>query len=159
RQLGVSLGLPQEKLDELELLGLLHDVGKIGIPDNILGKPGKLENDEWAVMKTHSEIGYRIASSTPELSHIAGAILSHHERYDGTGYPTGLTGGDIPLLSRIITVVDSFDVMTHSRPYKEAYSLEYATGDLKKNAGKQFDPELVVVFLKLLENGKIQAYD
>lgn len=150
-KLGKRLGLPQDKLDELELLGLLHDIGKIGIPEQILLKPAKLTNEEWVIMKTHTEIGYRIAKSTPELSHIADEILSHHERYDGTGYPNGLKGEDIPLLARIINVVDSFDVMTHKREYKSAKDMNYAIEELKRCSSTQFDPHIVSEFLDLLQ--------
>jgi diguanylate cyclase (GGDEF)-like protein/PAS domain S-box-containing protein len=150
-KLGTRLGLSKDKLDELELLGLLHDIGKIGIPEHILLKPSKLTGDEWEVMKTHTEIGYRIAKSTPELSHIADEILAHHERYDGTGYPNGWKGEEIPLLARIINVIDSFDVMTHKREYKEAKDIDYAVEELKKCSSKQFDPILVEEFLRVLE--------
>ena len=114
-------------------------------------KPSKLTDEEWAIMKTHTEIGYRIASSTPELAHIANEILAHHERYDGTGYPNKLKGEKIPLLSRIINIVDSFDVMTHKRIYKEAFDKEYVIEELKRCAGTQFDPYLVKEFIDLLE--------
>lgn len=152
-KLGKKLGLTKEKLDELELLSSLHDIGKIGIPEHILMKPGKLTEEEWIVMKTHCDIGYRIASSTPELAHIANKILAHHERYDGTGYPNRLKGEEIPLLSRIISIVDSFDVMTHKRVYKAAFDKEYVMYELKKCSGTQFDPVLVKEFIKLLEEG------
>ncbi|GFP74105.1 HD domain-containing phosphohydrolase [Clostridium fungisolvens] len=150
-KLGKRLGLSQDKLDELELLGLLHDIGKIGIPEQILLKPAKLTDEEWVIMKSHTEIGYRIAKSTLELSHIADEILSHHERYDGTGYPNGLKGEDIPLLARIINVVDSFDVMTHKREYKSAKDMNYAIEELKRCSSTQFDPYIVAEFLKLLQ--------
>ncbi|GKU26770.1 HD domain-containing phosphohydrolase [Clostridium folliculivorans] len=150
-KLGKRMGLPQDKLDELELLGLLHDIGKIGIPEQILLKPAKLTAEEWVIMKSHTEIGYRIAKSTPELSHIADEVLSHHERYDGTGYPNGLKGEDIPLLARIINVVDSFDVMTHKREYKLAKDMNYAIEELKRCSSTQFDPHIVAEFLELLQ--------
>ena len=154
-QLGRRLGLAKDMLDELELLSSLHDIGKIGIPGHILMKPSKLTEEEWTIMKSHSEIGYRIASSTPELAHIANKILAHHERYDGTGYPNGLKGEKIPLLSRIINIVDSFDVMTHKRVYKEAFDKEYVIEELKRCSGTQFDPILVKEFLNLLEEENI----
>jgi diguanylate cyclase (GGDEF)-like protein len=154
-KLGKRIGLPKEKLDELELLSSLHDIGKIGIPEQILMKPSKLTDEEWAIMKTHSNIGYRIASSTPELAHIANNILAHHERYDGTGYPDKLKGEEIPLLSRIINIVDSFDVMSHKRIYKDAYDKEYIMEELKRCSGTQFDPYLVSEFIALLEEENI----
>jgi diguanylate cyclase (GGDEF)-like protein len=154
-KLGKRIGLTKEKLDELELLSLLHDMGKIGIPEHILMKPSKLTDEEWTIMKTHSDIGYRIASSTPELAHIANEILAHHERYDGTGYPNKLKEEEIPLLSRIISIVDSFDVMTHKRIYKEAFDREYVIEELKRCAGTQFDPELIKEFIILLEDENV----
>ena len=151
KALGSRLDLRKDQLDDLELLSLLHDIGKIGIPEYILDKPAKLSHDEWEIIKTHPEIGYRIAKSTPALEHIADYILAHHEKYDGTGYPNGLSAQDIPYLGRIITVVDSFDVMTHSRSYKKANDLAYAIGELKTCSGTQFDPEIAKVFLKMIE--------
>ncbi|WP_407305677.1 HD domain-containing phosphohydrolase [Desulfosporosinus sp. SB140] len=152
-QIGRRMGLTQEELDEVVLLGLLHDIGKIGIPEAILLKSDKLTSDEWEIMKTHSEIGYRIAVSTPELAHVAKEILSHHERYDGSGYPQCLKGKEIPKLSRLLSIVDSYDVMTHTRHYKEAMSIESAAQEVKDCSGKQFDPEMVEQFLSiLLEN-------
>lgn len=153
-KLGKRISLSKDKLDELELLSLLHDIGKIGIPEQILMKPSKLNDDEWRVMKTHCDIGYRIAKSTSELSHIAREILCHHERYDGNGYPNGLRGEDIPLLSRIISIVDSYDVMTHKRVYKEASSVDYAIEELKRCSGGQFDPYLTEKFIELLKEKK-----
>ncbi|MBU4541307.1 MAG: diguanylate cyclase [Firmicutes bacterium] len=152
KALGSRLDLRKDQIDELELLSLLHDIGKIGIPEYILDKPAKLSSDEWEIIKTHPEIGYRIAKSTPALEHIADYILAHHEKYDGTGYPNGLIAQDIPYLGRIITVVDSFDVMTHSRSYKKANDLSYAIGELKACSGTQFDPEITEVFLKMIED-------
>ncbi|TGE32151.1 HD domain-containing phosphohydrolase [Desulfosporosinus sp. Sb-LF] len=149
-QIGMRMGLTQDELDEVALLGLLHDIGKIGIPEAILLKPVKLTTDEWEIMKTHSEIGYRIAVSTPELAHVADEILSHHERYDGTGYPQGLAGKEIPKLSRLLAIVDSYDVMTHARHYKEAMSVESAVQEVQSCSGKQFDPEMVEQFLTIL---------
>ncbi len=110
--IGEHLGLGQDALDDLRLLSLLHDIGKVGIDDCILNKPGKLTNEEWKQMKHHTEIGYRIAMSTPQLKHIAEYILHHHERWDGTGYPKGLKCGEIPLLSRVLAVADAYDAMT-----------------------------------------------
>jgi len=154
-KLGKRIGLTKEKLDELGLLSSLHDIGKIGIPEHILMKPSKLTEEEWAIMKTHSDIGYRIASSTPELAHIANKILAHHERYDGTGYPNKLQGEEIPLLSRIINIVDSFDVMTHKRVYKEAFDMEYVVEELKRCSGTQFDPALIKEFISMIESENI----
>ncbi len=150
-KLGKRIGLAAEKLDELELLSSLHDIGKIGIPEHVLMKPGKLTDEEWAIMKTHCDIGYRIASSSPEFAHIANEILAHHERYDGTGYPNGLKGEQIPLLARILNIVDSFDVMTNKRVYKEAFDKDYVKEEYKRCAGTQFDPEIAKEFISMLE--------
>ena len=153
-RLAKRLDLSQDKIDEIELLSLLHDIGKIGIPEQILMKPATLTSEEWEIMKSHTEIGCRIAKSTPELSHIAYEILSHHEKYDGTGYPNGLKGEEIPILSRIINVIDSFDVMTHKRVYKDAMSIDNAYEELKQCSGSQFDPLIVDEFIKLLKEDK-----
>lgn len=147
--IGKKINLSPDKLCELELVSLLHDIGKIGIPDQILSKPGNLTAEEWQIMKRHCEIGYRIAKATPGLVHVAEEILSHHERFDGTGYPQGLKGSEIPVLSRIINVVDSFDVITHQRSYKPAASVEYALAELRRGAGTQFDPAIVTEFINL----------
>jgi len=149
-KLGKLMKLSPDQLYELELLSLLHDIGKIGIPEHILMKPGKLTDEEWTIIKKHPEIGYRIAKSTPGLFHVAEEILHHHERFDGTGYPHGLAGDTIPILSRIIAVVDSFDVITHKRIYKDSSTVDYAIGELKRCSGTQFDPAIVTKFLKLL---------
>ena len=149
--IGRKLGLNQNELDEIALLGLLHDIGKIGIPEAVLLKPGKLTDEEWEIMKTHSEIGYRIAASTPELAYIANEILSHHERYDGKGYPQGLIGDEIPKLSRLLSIVDSFDAMTQDRVYRKAKSFEEAINEIKACSGKQYDPEFVEVFVSLFD--------
>lgn len=150
-RLGRAMCLSDGELGKLALLAVLHDIGKIAIPHAILLKPGKLTEDEWEVMKTHTEKGYRIASASKELQPIGQYILHHHERWDGGGYPGGLAGEEIPLLSRIITVVDSHDVMVHDRPYHKAMSAEEAEKELRRCAGTQFDPKLVEVFLEVLK--------
>ena len=150
KMIGEQIGLGQSALDDLELLSMLHDIGKVGIDDRILKKPGQLTSDEWVQMKKHSEIGYRIAMATPELQHIAGLILRHHERWDGSGYPGGLKGLDIPLASRILSIADAFDAMTENRVYREALSKESAIIELQAYAGEQFDPELTEVFVNLM---------
>jgi diguanylate cyclase (GGDEF) domain len=134
RMIGEALNLPQTRLDELELLANLHDIGKVGVNDKILKKPGKLTNREWEEMKKHSEIGYQIAMSSPSLVTIAEYILCHHERWDGKGYPQGLAGEEIPLLSRILAVVDTFDAMTQDRVYRKAFPVRDALQELERNA-------------------------
>lgn len=148
---GRLMGLSQNDMNDLELLCMLHDIGKIGVKDQVLLKPGKLTDEEWVEMRKHSLIGYRIARSTPELAHIADYILCHHERYDGTGYPQGLKGDQIPLLSRILSVADAYDAMVNDRYYRKALSRQTAIAELKRCSGTQFDPEIVKVFLKILE--------
>lgn len=150
KKIGRQLQLPQKSLDELELFAMLHDIGKVGIDDRILNKPGKLSEEEWAVMKRHPEIGYRIAVSSPELEPIAEYILSHHERWDGKGYPQGLKGEHIPLLSRILAVVDAYDAMTEDRVYRKALPKEQALEEIKKNAGTQFDPDVAQRFIEII---------
>ncbi len=153
RRMGEKIGLLQEELNRLELLISLHDIGKIIISEEILNKPGPLNEEEWALIKTHPESGYRIARSTEEISHVAEEILAHHERWDGKGYPRGLKGKDIPLLARINSIVDAYDVMTNGRPYKEPMSRAQAIEELKRCAGSQFDPELIEVFVQVLALG------
>ncbi len=145
--LGKKLNLSQKELDQLQLLSTLHDIGKIGIPERILNKPGKLDAEEWVEMKKHPQIGYRIANASLELAPIAEYILCHHERWDGMGYPQQLAGLKIPLLSRILSVVDAYDAMTQDRPYRKKLEQETAVKELRQNAGTQFDPNIVKIFL------------
>lgn len=148
--LGRALQLSESQMDDLLLLALLHDLGKVGISDTVLDKPGKLTKEEWEIMKRHTEIGYHIASSSNDLSHIADDILSHHEHWDGKGYPRKLSGEQIPYLARIISVIDSYDVMTHERVYKKAISEDEAVAELKRCSGSQFDPNITSTFCNLL---------
>ncbi|NSW76833.1 MAG: PAS domain S-box protein [Candidatus Atribacteria bacterium] len=150
RRLGEALRLSEEELEELELLARLHDLGKIAVPRAILDKPGPLTPEEWEIVKRHPEAGFRIAQSSPDLAPIAPAILAHHERYDGTGYPRGLRGEEIPLLARILTVVDAYDVMRSGRPYKPPMTDEEAIAELRRSSGTQFDPLVVDTFLKII---------
>lgn len=149
--IGEQMNLSQTELDDLQLLSKLHDVGKIGIDDYILNKPGKLSKEEWEIMKRHPEIGCRIAMATPQLKHIAKYILYHHERWDGTGYPKGLKGEEIPLLSRILSIADAYDAMTEDRVYRKALSKEDALGELERNIGSQFDPDIAMMFIRMLK--------
>ncbi len=146
-QFGHLLNLPDSKIVELRLLATLHDIGKIAIPDHIILKPSSLTKKEWEIMKKHSEIGYRIAISSTELAVIAKDILHHHEKWDGSGYPYGLIRDKIPLLSRMISVIDAYDAMTHDRPYRKAFSIKTVMDELKKGRGSQFDPKLLDVFI------------
>ena len=153
-KLGKSINLPSSQLDELSLLASLHDIGKVGIPETILLKEGGLTEKEWEVIKKHPEIGFNIAHSSPQISHIANAVLSCHENWDGSGYPTRLSGDSIPIISSIILIVDAYDVMTNKRPYKEAISKQDAIKELKRCAGSQFDPVLVDKFISIITEEK-----
>ena len=155
--LGRRIGLTDAELAQLELLCLLHDIGKIGIPLEILNKPGKLEDQEWAVLRTHPEKGYQIAMSSDELKPIAEMVLCHHERWDGKGYPRGLKGKDIPVLSRIIAIVDAYDAMVNDRAYRKALKPEVAQEEIRVNAGTQFDPALAREFLTMLSENPALA--
>lgn len=146
--LGKAMNLSDGEIQELKTVGLLHDIGKVAIPENILNKQDKLTNEEWEELKRHPEIGYRILSSVNDMSEIAEYVLAHHERWNGTGYPKGLKGEQIPLKSRIIAVADAFDAMISVRPYKNVLSREAAVKELIDNAGIQFDPELVRIFVE-----------
>ena len=150
-KVGAMLDLEMSQLDELKIAADLHDIGKIGISEDILLKKGKLTAEEYEIMKTHSEKGYRIINATSELQSIAEAVLYHHERWDGTGYPMGLKGEEIPIISRIISVCDSFDVMVNDRVYKKAISKEEAIAEVKRCSGTQFDPKVVEAFLKCFD--------
>ncbi|SNT09415.1 PAS domain S-box-containing protein/diguanylate cyclase (GGDEF) domain-containing protein [Anaerovirgula multivorans] len=147
--LGEKIGLSQEEITAVGILAILHDIGKIVISEKILNKPGPLTNDEWKEMKKHSEIGYRITRSSRELEHIAEYVLYHHERWDGKGYPKGLKGESIPKISRIIAIVDAYDVMSYGTNYKEAIGHEKALKEIENCAGTQFDPEIAKVFIDM----------
>ncbi len=149
-QLGSQIGLSRYELAELGLLAQFHDLGKVGIPDRILLKPGPLDSEEWLEMKRHPEIGHRIAGSVSELMPIAKLILHHHERWDGQGYPWGIAGEQIPLGCRILAVVDAYDAMTNSRPYCAALPPEHALAEIGRCAGTQFDPVIAKVFIDMM---------
>jgi diguanylate cyclase (GGDEF)-like protein len=148
--LGAALGLPGKTILDLRLLAQFHDIGKVGLRDRILFKPGPLNDDEKLEMQRHSEIGHRIALSSPDLMHIADWVLKHHEWWNGEGYPLGLKEDQIPLECRILAIADAYDAMTSDRPYRKAMSHEAAIAELKKCAGMQFDPELVEQFTSVL---------
>ena len=150
-RLGHRLGLSELAITHIRHAAPLHDVGKIAIPDSILLKPGRLSNAEFEVVKTHAEAGARVlADAESELLEVAENIArSHHERWDGTGYPDGLSGADIPLVGRLVHVADVFDILVNERPYKEAFSVEDAAAEIAGGAGTQFDPEVVEAFADL----------
>jgi len=144
-----QLGIAGKDLDELAKGALLHDIGKIGISDNILLKPGKLDDNEWVEMRKHPQIGYAILSEISFLNMSAEIILSHHERYDGNGYPSKLKGAQIPIGARIFSLVDTLDAMTSDRPYRRALPLDAVSAEVAKCRGTQFDPELSDLFLSI----------
>lgn len=150
--IALQLNLSENEKNDLELFAVLHDIGKITIDDRILNKTGPLNEEEWFEMKKHPETGCRIALSAVELAHISEYILTHHEHWDGGGYPQGLKGKQIPLLSRILAVVDAYDAMTQDRVYRKAMPVESAIAELKSAAGSQFDPGIVEIFLRIMEN-------
>lgn len=157
-ELGKILELPESRLNDLILLAQFHDVGKIAIPDNILFKAGPLNDSEWEHMRLHSEIGFHIAQSITEFAPIADCVLKHHEHWDGSGYPLGLKGDQIPLECRILLIADSFDAMTNDRPYRKAKSRKYAIDQLKRYSGIHFDPVLVQHFIEILDGYKTGEY-
>jgi HD-GYP domain-containing protein (c-di-GMP phosphodiesterase class II) len=148
--IGKKLGLHGQELRSLVLAAELHDVGKIGVPDHILGKPGSLTEEETAEMRRHTQRGFEIAQRVPALRALAPVIRAHHERVGGTGYPDALIGEQIPLLARIIAVADSFDAMTSARPYRAAISREAAIEELRRVRGRELDPRCVDAFLAWL---------
>ncbi|MBU3155895.1 diguanylate cyclase [Clostridium estertheticum] len=147
-EMGEALGLSKYEVNELKEVGLLHNIGKIAIHENVLNKTSKLTSDEWKKIKSHCEIGYRMLNTVNGMSNMATYILYHHERWDGLGYPKGLKGSEIPITSRIINIADAYDSMSRDRCYRSALSMENIIKELQKNAGHQFDPELVSVFIK-----------
>lgn len=151
-RLAAKLELSPSMRDDIEVFASIHDLGKIAIPEQILEKCGPLTAEKWSIMQKHSEIGFRIASTSPELSHIAECILHHHERWDGTGYPQGLRGEAICLRSRVVAVVDAYDAMTSDRPYRRALGRELALAEIEKGRGRQFDPRVADAFLALMHS-------
>lgn len=150
-QLAQKLGIPNFKIQDLRLFAQFHDLGKVGIPDSILFKPGPLTIKELDVMRRHSEIGYRIAISSPELNHIADWILKHHEWWNGQGYPIGLSGLEIPLECRILAICDAFDAMVSERPYRKAMPVLAALAEIEQCGGTMFDPEIAKIFVSMIK--------
>jgi HD-GYP domain-containing protein (c-di-GMP phosphodiesterase class II) len=146
---GTERGFDPSALCDLEVAALLHDIGKIGIPDAILNKPTKLTDDEYALMKKHPEYGWAVLRHVPEMERASLMILHHHESFDGRGYPAGLRGEEIPIGSRIVSVIDSFDAMVSNRPYRNGLPVDEAIRRLVDCRGTQFDPEVVDAFLPL----------
>lgn len=153
KEIAKELGLDESECNDIEHAAQMHDIGKIGIPDRVLLKPGRFEPEEWAIMQTHTTIGYEILSGSHSKYMQMGSIiaLNHHERFDGTGYPNKLQGEEIPLIARIVSVADVFDALLSVRPYKKAWPIKDAIDFLKNNSGTQFDPKCVEAFFNILD--------
>lgn len=151
-EIAKKIRLSSNQQDDLALLAKVHDLGKVGIPDHILSKTGQLTEEEWKIMRQHPEKGYRIATSSPHLAGISRLILCHHERWDGKGYPLGLSGREIPIECRILAIADAYDAMTSVRPYRKQISKDEAILEIKANVGLQFDPDLVKAALPVLRS-------
>lgn len=149
--LGEALKLSRKEIRTAYIAGLMHDIGKIGIPDQILNKPGRLTSDEYSIVKRHSETGAEILCEIDSFWEIADIVRYHHERYDGQGYPYGIKGNDIPFLSRMVAVCDSYDAMTSIRCYRLCFSREKALMEIKNNCNRQFDPDISWCFIELMQ--------
>lgn len=154
--IGEKMMLPEEQLEILYDGALFHDIGKIGIPDSILQKPGKLTDDEYDDIKNHPSIGAKIIAPAKIFEPIIPIVKHHHERFDGRGYPSGLKGDEIPLLARIVTVADSFDAMTSDRSYRPRFTLVKALDELESGKGNQFDPNIVDIFIVAIKEHKAE---
>jgi putative two-component system response regulator len=150
-KLAKALGMTEEEIMHLRRGALLHDMGKIGIPDAILHKPAILTDEEWIIMRKHPQFAYNMLHSVEYLRPALEIPLNHHEKWDGTGYPRGLRGGEIPLSARLFAVVDVWDALTSDRPYRKAWSEEEALNYIREQSGKHFDPQVVEVFFKVIE--------
>jgi HD-GYP domain-containing protein (c-di-GMP phosphodiesterase class II) len=148
--LGQQLQLPADRLSAVEHAGLLHDVGKVGVPTSVIRKPGKLDDDEWSAIKLHPARGVELIGNIPFLEEVKEAVLHHHEKYDGSGYPAGLKGRNIPYFSRMIGIVDAFDCLTTTRSYRPAKSVEETLQILEHDKYTHFDPELVDAFVTVI---------
>ncbi|MGD9566772.1 MAG: transporter substrate-binding domain-containing protein [Sedimentibacter sp.] len=152
RQMGKTLNLDKNDIENLALLAELHDIGKVGLEKELLLKEGSLTKEEWQRVKRHPELGFKIVSASTKLSHIGKGIFAHHEHWDGSGYPQGLKGEEIPFIARLFSIVEAYDVMTHERSYKPIYTKDMAIKELKDNSGTQFDPNLVELFVNYISN-------
>ena len=147
-----ELGVAEDQLPAIRQAAELHDVGKVAIPDDILGKPGPLDEEEWTFIRRHTAIGERIVAAAPALTFVAKLVRHSHERWDGEGYPDGLAGDEIPLGSRIVSVCDAFDAMVGERPYRASRNFDGALRELARCAGSQFDPTVVAAFTKVVSD-------
>ncbi|MBO4866329.1 MAG: response regulator [Ruminococcus sp.] len=151
REIARSAGLSEKEQEKIYMMGLLHDIGKIGVPDYVINKPTKLTPEEFDMIKTHPGVGYDILKNISEMPQLAVAARWHHERYDGTGYPDGLKGEDIPMEVRIITVADAYDAMSSRRSYHDVYAQEYIRSEFRNNMGTQFDPKFAQIMLDMID--------
>lgn len=154
REIAKRMGYDREKQSEIYYIGLLHDIGKIGVRDSVINKNGRLDEEEYAEIKKHPNIGYDIMKNITEIQDISMGAKSHHERYDGAGYPDGLKGEEIPKIARIIAVADAYDAMTSTRSYREVLPQAVVREEIEKNSGKQFDPEIAQIMLKMIDEDK-----
>ena len=157
--LAENAGFDEDLVEIIRQAGLLHDIGKIGIPDSILTKQGKLSNEEFAIMRQHVERSIEMIRHLPSLDYVIPAVLGHHERFDGKGYPRGISGEDIPISARCLTIADAFDAMVSKRSYKNKMPVEKALEEIERNLGTQFDPDLGRLFINLVRNGTIETID
>ena len=155
--LAEALGLDDEHIEIVRQAGLLHDIGKIGTPEAILAKESRLTPEEYTIMKQHVEASIAMIRYLPSLNYVIPSVIGHHERWDGKGYPRGLAGSAIPIGARCLCLADSFDAMISKRSYKEAMSVEEALTEIRRNLGTQFDPSLGELFIRLVEEGRIQV--
>jgi HD-GYP domain-containing protein (c-di-GMP phosphodiesterase class II) len=151
------LGLSEDEVAAIKLGALFHDIGTIGVPETVLRKPGALDEQEWGEVKAHATIGANLLSNVPMLERVRPIVLSHHERYDGTGYPAGLREDQIPLAAQIIAVADAYQAMTAERPYRAAMSSKEALRELRANAGTQFNPVVVEAFISTVVGERRKA--
>ena len=154
-KLALAVGLAPADAEHMGVMSILHDIGKLSIPDAILKKPGKLDAEEWAVMKRHPEYGVKILGDAPFYAVAREIAGGHHENYDGSGYPAGLRGEDIPLSARIVKVADVFDALTSRRPYKEPWTVERALAEIAAQPGGQFDPAVVDALRRIVADGTV----
>ena len=158
-RIGRDLGLDDDCLRDLEAAAILHDIGKIGTPDSILRKPSRLTDEEYAVIKKHPEYGWAVLRAVPGFERVSLFVLHHHEAFDGSGYPARLRGDEIPIGSRIVSVMDSFDAMVSSRPYRKGLPLEEAIRRLEQGSGTQFDPIVTPKFIAMARGGASTVFD
>ena len=157
--LAAHAGLENDLVEIIRQAGLLHDIGKIGIPDSILTKQGRLTLEEFSIMREHVERSIEMIRHLPSLDYVIPAVLGHHERFDGRGYPRGISGEDIPVSARCLTIADAFDAMVSKRSYKNKMPVEQALNEIERNLGTQFDPHLGRLFIQLVKDGTIPVIE